>query len=116
MILKMLKSDRHNRGIMALIATVMLATGVLAFCIATLASSVMYSDMVYRKEIRIQVGLNLRACLDTAELMLGRDDFLSGTSSIPEFGCTVHIVNDFNGNHSIDATAGLSGVKQIGHI
>ena len=103
-----------NGGFVALISTVLLATGVLAFSIATLASAVLYSDLVWRREIRIQVGLNLTACLDTAELMISADYFISGAVGIGEFGCTVMISNDFAGHTSAIATAGISGIAEIG--
>jgi len=101
-------------GFAALISVVLLATGVLAFSLTTLASAVSYGDMVSRREIRIQAGLNLEACLDTTELMIGRDYFLVGTSTLSEFGCIAFIVSDMIGNYSIDASARLSGVTVNG--
>ncbi len=105
---------RNNGGFAALISVVLLATGVLAFSLATLASAVSYGDMVSRREIRIQAGLNLEVCLDTTELMIGRDYFLVGTSTLSEFGCIAFIISDMIGNYSIDASARLSGVTVNG--
>ncbi len=106
----------QNRGFTALVSTVILATGVLAFSISTLASSVMYADMVDRREIRIQTSQNLAACLDTIRLMIARDYHMSGLYTLSEFGCSVNIMNDFNGNHSVDAISELSHIKQISHV
>jgi hypothetical protein len=115
MILKTHIKYNLNCGFAALISTILLAVGVATFSIVTLASAVMYSDIVYRKEIRIQVGFNLQACLDTAELMIARDYFISGTSSLLEFGCVMHVSNDFLGFTNVDATATLSGISESGH-
>ena len=102
-----------GRGFAALISVVLLATGVLAFSLVTLESAVIYADMASKREIRIQASLNLEACLDTSQLMIGRDYFWVGTSSLPEFGCTVYVKNDFGNHYSIDATATLSGIQAM---
>lgn len=64
----------------------------------------------------MQVRLNLSACLDTVRLMIARDYFISGTSTLSEFGCTAYIENDFSGNYSADVVSELSGIKSMGHI
>ncbi len=107
--------DKHKRGFMAMISVMLLSIGILAFSISSLASATMYSDMVYRREIRIQVNANLSSCMNTAKLMIQRDYFIYGTSTLSEFGCTIHISNDFMGNTSIYAIAELSGIKEIGN-
>ncbi len=106
---------RNDGGFAALISVVLLATGVLAFSLATLESAVSYLDMVSRRELRIQAGLNLEACLDTAELMISRDSFMVGTRSLQEFGCTLLIGSGAGGDYTITASATLSGITVMGN-
>lgn len=87
-----------NDGFTAAISTMIVATGLLVFTLSTLASAVAYSDMVYRREIRIQSNLNLTSCKNIAELMMKSDYYISGTTTISELGCTLHISNDFAGH------------------
>jgi hypothetical protein len=87
----------------------------LAFSLIASDAAAGYSDMVDRRELRIQAGLNAEACLDTASLMLAKDFFLNGTTTVPEFGCTVNVSNDSaTGNVSMDAVAVLQGVSAYG--
>lgn len=108
----MFKIQLDNRGFIALIALVLLVTGTLTFALTTLASAVSYSDLVYRREFRIQAKFNAEACLDTATLMLVKDFFLNGEVSLLKFGCKVDIQNNrTNGNAVIFATSTLGGVN-----
>ena len=99
-----------TRGFMALIAVVLLATGTLAFSLATMSAAASYADMAFRRELRIQTQLNAEACLDTVSLMAAKDYFLSGSVHLNEFGCDAQVANDFNGNVSIKASAKISDV------
>ena len=89
----------------------MLSLGAIVFSLVTLASASAYSDTVYRRELRIQVGMNVHACLESVTLMVSRDYFLNGTTTVPEFGCDVVVSNDFNGNVSIGIQSLLERVK-----
>ncbi|MEI6304915.1 MAG: hypothetical protein WCP09_02775 [Candidatus Taylorbacteria bacterium] len=100
----------QNRGFIAMISTMIVASGLLVFSLSTLTSAVMYLDMVNRREIRTQVELNLSSCMNIADLMIGADYFLSGTMTISELGCTLHFSNDFAGHVSVGAIAELLGV------
>jgi len=101
----------RKNGFVALIAVVILATGTLAFSLSTLASAASYLESVYLRELRIQVRLNARACLDRATIMVGRDYFLFGNIKIREFDCVADITNDFNGGVVIEVRAKLDGVS-----
>ena len=103
-----------DRGFAALISVVLLASGVLVFSLTTLVAAVTFSDMTDRREMRIQAGLNLEVCLDTTELMVERDYYYIGTSTLPEFGCTVYVSRGAQNNYSIDALAELSSIRVIG--
>ena len=101
----------NNKGFIAVTAVILLATGVMAFSLAALGSAVLYSDAVYRRELRIQANLNAESCLDTAALMAAKDHFLAGPVYISEFGCNATISRDGTGNASITAQASLAGVS-----
>ena len=102
---------RNRRGFMALIAVVLLATGTLAFSLATVSAASTYADMAYRRELRIQAQLNADACLETISLMAAKDYFLNGVVRLSEFGCEAEVTNDSHGNYHIDATTRLSNVS-----
>lgn len=104
-----LKSDR---GFMALTAVAVLASGALAFALATMSAAAFYADQVMKKELRAQANLNAEACLDTAKLMAVKDYFVSGSIQIQDFNCTARFINDFLGHVSISVTANISGVEE----
>lgn len=110
MTLKMYKITES--GFMATTAVIMLALGTLAFSLVTMTAAYEYADIVIRRELRIQTGLNTTACLDTVKLMAVKDYFISGTISIRDFGCTANVTNDFQGHVSISVRTNLSGVTQ----
>ena len=99
-----------NRGFMALIAVVLLAISTLAFSLATMSAAASYSDVAYRRELRIQAQLNAQACLDSVSLMAAKDYFLNGPVHLFAFGCNAVVTNDFNGNVSIEVRTTLGGV------
>lgn len=105
------QTGQDNRGFIALIAVVLLAFGALSFSLATLSAAVSYADSISRRELRIQTGLNVNACIDTVRLMRAKDYFLIGTTSIPEFGCVARIDERSDGSVDIDAKSTLEGVS-----
>jgi hypothetical protein len=101
----------NSKGFIAVTAVILLAAGVMVFSLVTLGSAVLYSDAVYRRELRIQANLNAESCLDTAALMVAKDYFLAGSVYISEFGCNAIVTRDGVGNVSITARASLAGVS-----
>lgn len=101
---------RTTSGFIAVTAVILLAAGTLAFSLATMGAAVLYSDSVMRKELRIQAGLNVEACLDSVELMAAKDHFLGGEISFRDFGCSASVTRSDSSNLSVNATATLSGV------
>ncbi|MFA6459068.1 MAG: hypothetical protein WCV79_01560 [Candidatus Paceibacterota bacterium] len=87
----------REKGFSALIAVVLLASGAMAFSIATLGSAMTFADLVNKREFRIQAGLNARACLDTIRIMALKDYFLNGTLNLREFGCVANVTNNNRG-------------------
>ena len=110
----MTHSDR-DQGFMALIAVMLLATGTLAFSLASFASAASYAESATLKEYRIQAGMDLEACLDSVSLMAAKDYFLHGTVELQVFGCVANVTNDFSGNVSIDATSTVGEVEEGGN-
>ena len=78
----------RNEGFTALIAVVMLSIGAMVFSLAAVSASYEYAGMTVRREMRIQKNLNNIACRESAQLMLAKDVFLTGTIRPPEFNCT----------------------------
>jgi len=101
----------YERGFIALIAVIILATGTLAFSLATLTAAAAYSESVTLKELRIQARFNLAACMDTLGLMFDKDYFLNGEVSLQEFSCQAGVMNDLNGSVILDATSTLGSVS-----
>jgi hypothetical protein len=75
-----------TRGFVATIAVVILATGCLVFSLVTLLGATSYSESIYKRELRIQAGLNASACLDLVTVMVSKDYFLSGQIEVRQFG------------------------------
>lgn len=96
-----------TKGFVATIAVVILATGCLVFSLATLLGATSYAESVYKRELRIQAGLNARACLDWVTIMVSKDYFITGQIEVRQFGCVTDIANDMNGN--------ISFVVQVKH-
>ena len=107
-----LMRQRNDAGFIAVIAIVIIATGTLAFSLAALSAAASYADSVERRELRIQVQLNLDSCADTLNLMAAKDYFLNGNVSIPEFGCVATVTNDQNGHMSMNITATLGSISR----
>lgn len=87
----MLNRTTRQKGFIALVSVILLALGVLTFSVTVLAAAAEYADMVSRHELRIQRGLNEKACADTLGLMIAKDAFLNGTVELPEFGCVATV-------------------------
>jgi hypothetical protein len=100
-----------TRGFVATIAVIILATGCLVFSLITLLGATSYAESVYKRELRIQAGLNARACLDWVTVMVSKDYFLSGQIEIGQFGCVADITNDMNGDISFNVKAKLGSVN-----
>jgi hypothetical protein len=105
-----LKTPIKNEGFAALTAVILIAMGVIALSLASIQSALLYADAVNQREYRIQARLNAFACLDATTLMVVKDYFLNGTTTISEFGCNIAITNDFSGNISLDIVANFLGV------
>ncbi len=103
--------NNKQKGFIALIAVILLATGTLAMSLVAMNSALIYSDLANKREYRIQADMNADACLDTAKLMANKDYFIAGDIDIPEFNCTATFTNDFNGNVGIIAEAKFNGVS-----
>ena len=112
-----MKFKTHKtKGFIALIAVLLLATGSIAFALATVFAAVAYADMVLQRELRIQAKLNVNACLDSLELMYAKDFFLNGNVTIPEFGCQASVENRGNGAViQLNVVATFNGVHAYGN-
>ncbi len=84
-----------------MIAVLLLSSGALAMSLAVLVSASWYADSVNSREIRIQTRFNREACIQTVEMLIQKNFFLSGEVDVPWLGCKAFISNDFNGNTSI---------------
>lgn len=106
-------NKKPQKGFIATIAVVILATGIIYFSLITLASVFAFSDFINKKELRIQANLNSKACLDQIILMVSRDYFLSGKIKLKDFNCTLDISNNFNGNVTVVGRAIFREVKSV---
>ncbi|MEK7641557.1 MAG: hypothetical protein AAB365_01020 [Patescibacteria group bacterium] len=82
-------NSRKLGGFIATTAVILLSTGCLIFALVVSAASMSYADTVARREYRIQKELNRRACADTRELVLAKDYFFVGSTTIAEFDCVI---------------------------
>jgi hypothetical protein len=99
-----------QKGFIAVIAVILLATGALVFSVTTMTSAISYAESVYLKELRIQAELNAQACLDHIALMVVKDYFMAGDFEIEEFGCRAKVVNDLSGVVALNVSAKLGKV------
>lgn len=105
------RKSKITGGFAAMIAVILIASGVLALSLASISSALLYADSVNQREYRIQTRLNASSCLDAATLMVAKDYFMNGTTTISEFGCNISVANDFSGNVSLDIVTDFLGVK-----
>ncbi len=105
-----IKNNLHH-GFIALTATMTVIAVVLTFSFIVLSSAYVFSDSVFRKELRIQTGLNLVACLNYSKYLYANNFFIDGQVYIRELGCNLIILNDFEGNMTVYATTTLSGIS-----
>lgn len=103
----------YKKGFVATIAVTILATGCLVFSLATLLGATSYAESVYKRELRIQAGLNARACLDLVTLMISKDYFLSDQLEIRHLDCVADVINDLNGEVSfvVETRLGTVGAR-----
>jgi hypothetical protein len=106
-------NKKSQKGFIATVAVVILATGITYFSLITLTSAFSFFDFVHKKELRIQANLNSKACLDQIILMISRDYFLSGKIKLKDFDCTLDISNNFNGNITLVGRAIFGEVKSV---
>ena len=109
-----IKNGLNTDGFAAMIAVILIASGVLAFSLVSISSALLYADGVNQREYRIQARLNASSCLDVATLMVAKDYFMNGTTTISKFGCNISVGNDFSGNVSLDVVAEFLGIKTRG--
>lgn len=76
-------------GFGAVMAVLLVASGVSAMSLTVLGAAVSYSDSVYSRELRVQNSLNSQACADTAALIKDRGVFATGIVHLAEFDCDV---------------------------
>lgn len=103
-----------NEGFGAMVAVVLLSFGAMAISIASTAASVDYVDSIRIRELRIQVSLNLRACLDMAEIISTKDYFVHDHLDVRELGCELNFISNSASDLSVFATSTLSAVSAYG--
>ncbi|HTK33646.1 MAG TPA: hypothetical protein VL335_03855 [Candidatus Paceibacterota bacterium] len=96
--------NSNSKGFIAVTAVVVIVSGILVYSVASMASVFAYSDVVLRREWRIQANFNAQACLETVALMSARDYFLEGDIKLEEFGCFAHVERDHASN-TVDVRA-----------
>lgn len=106
-------NNSFNKGFVALTATMTVIAVVLTFSSVVLSSTYIFSDSVFRKELRIQTRLNLISCLTYSKYLFANGYFINGDISIGELGCTLNLTNNFVGNLIVSATSTLSGISSF---
>lgn len=104
-------NNSFNKGFIALTATMTIVAVVLTFSFIVLSSAYIFSDSIFRRELRIQTRLNLTSCLTYSKYLFANSYFINGDILIGELGCTLNITNDFAGNLIVSATSTLSGIS-----
>ena len=79
----------YDRGFGAAVAVMLVSLGTLALAMSAMGAAIVYSDSVEKIELRLQNGLNQKACDDSALLIKSKDAFVSGTVRLFEFNCTL---------------------------
>lgn len=93
----MQKIIKNKKGFTALVAVVILSTGLMTLALVVMSNSVSYSDMVIKRENRIRRSLQLQSCLNSLKIMALKDNFLIGSMVINEFQCRGYIEKDLFG-------------------
>ena len=104
--------DQYNKGFIALIAILLVSLGCVVVSIVVMAEVSSYADNVYRHESRIQANLNASSCIDAGKLIVEKDFFMQGTTTLPDLGCDLFVVNDFSGHISLSAHTRFQGVSE----
>lgn len=73
-------SQGLNRAFVAVTAVLLVAIGAISFSLLALYSANEYSDLVFKRALRIQNKLNKESCMEISELM-------------PEKGYSIHVVS-----------------------
>jgi hypothetical protein len=81
------------------------------FSFLALSASVVFADMVFRKEVRNQVNLNLLSCFDMVAVIYSRDYFINGNIYLQDFGCKVNVSNSLSGMIEVSATSSMSNIS-----
>lgn len=84
--------NMRERGFGSLVAVVLIALGGLAFSISLADSVYLYSDLISKKELRMQASVNSDSCNDVVMHELELNPFLEGEYIVSELGCEVDIV------------------------
>lgn len=100
-----------SEGFAALVAVILISSGVLALSLVSISSALMYSDSISKKEYRVQAKLNADSCMNYATLMASKDYFMNGTTTVSQFGCQIFTRNDYSGNVSMDVIVDFLGIK-----
>ncbi len=100
----------NSRGFTAVIALILIATGVMALSLASISSAYFYANSVNQREYRIQARLNVSACLDMATMIVAKDNFMNGATNIARLGCNISVANDFLGNISLNVSSEFHGI------
>lgn len=75
-------------GFGAVSGVLLLSSGTLAVSLAVLGSAVSYTDVVFRRELRVQAALDRDACEESAALLKAKDVFATGLIELQEFNCS----------------------------
>jgi hypothetical protein len=77
------------KGFIATTAIIVLAMSSIVFLMVVSVAAASYAESVSRREYRIQKSLNQRACEETRDLILAKNYFFTGSTTISEFNCTI---------------------------
>lgn len=105
------KALAKKRGFIALTAVMVMIAITAGFSFLALSASVVFADMVFRKEVRNQVNLNLLSCFDMVAVIYSRDYFINGNLYLQDFGCKVNVSNSLSGMIDVSATSTMSNIS-----
>jgi hypothetical protein len=98
----------------------------MAISLSSTASVIAYSDSINLREYRIQANLNADSCLEVSKIIVSKNYFVNGTSTIQSLNCEIYFQNSFSGNVHVNVIANFFcikimrsvflGVDEDGHI
>lgn len=88
---------KNKKGFTAVIAVILISTGIIALSVMVIGRAAAYGDMVNKREMRIRKSLALSACLTSLEIMAAKDILLIGSVIMEEFQCEGYIEKDPRG-------------------